>query len=109
MAFLVDHEQKRPKNALGNGIKDFPGGVVKFVEDTNDKWIAAEQDNRTRLFENLKAFYDIDGGAWPDADLADLRSQGRHPASYNIAEQKLYTLAGSIQACLLYTSPSPRD
>ena len=98
MAFLVDHEQKRPKNALGNGIKDFPGGVVKFVEDTNDKWIAAEQDNRTRLFENLKAFYDIDGGAWPDADLADLRSQGRHPASYNIAEQKLNTLAGSIQA-----------
>ncbi len=98
MAFLVEHEQKRPSNAVGKSHKDSPGGVVSFVEDTNDKWVAAERENRDRLFENLMAFYDINGGAWPNTDLAELRRQGRHPASYNIAEQKLNTLAGSIQA-----------
>ena len=98
MAFLVEHDQKRPKNASGKYTKRTQNDVVKFVEDTNDKWVAAEQDNRDRLFENLMAFYDINGGAWATTDLTELRKQGRHPASYNIAEQKLNTLAGSIQS-----------
>ncbi len=98
MAFLTEHTENSHVNASGKNHKGSPGGVVSFVEDTNDKWMAAEQSNRDRQFENLMAFYDIDGGAWPDADLAELRRQGRHPTSYNIAEQKLNTLAGSIQA-----------
>ncbi len=98
MAFLPPHEEKRPKSAATKYSKSNKDDVVARVEETNERWITAETDNRNRLFENLMAFYDINGGAWPASDLNDLRRQGRHPTSYNIAEQKLNTLAGSIQA-----------
>lgn len=97
MAFLTDFDEKRPASAKYTK-KSQNHDVVSFVEDTNDKWVVAEQKNHARMFENLMAFYDIDGGAWATADLTELRKQGRHPTSYNIAEQKLNTLAGSIQA-----------
>jgi len=68
------------------------------LENTNRHWTDADMRNRNRLFENLRAFFDIDGGAWDREALNELRRQGRHPVSFNIAEQKLRTLAGSIQS-----------
>jgi ABC-type multidrug transport system ATPase subunit len=51
------------------------------------------ESERDRLFENLRAFYAINGGAWTAEALADLKAQGRHAVSINISEQKLRTLA----------------
>lgn len=68
------------------------------IDTINTRWIAAESAERERLFDNLMAFFDIHGGAWAKEDLVKLRSEGRHPVSFNIAEQKLRTLAGSIQS-----------
>jgi len=71
---------------------------VLEIDTMNMRWIAAEASERERLFDNLTAFFDIHGGAWAKEDLVKLRSEGRHPVSFNIAEQKLRTLAGSIQS-----------
>lgn len=74
------------------------GEMVSYVEDLNKWWAEAHSNDRDRLFDNLKAYFDINGGAWPESYLADMEAQGRHVASFNIAEQKLNTLAGSIQS-----------
>lgn len=69
---------------------------VKWIQDLHDRWIEADQNNRNRMFEAFMMFLDIDGGAWRTDDKAELDRQGRHATSFNIGEQKLKTLAGSI-------------
>ena len=102
MAFLRSpYHEDNPTDILTKTNKLTRGSkyeTVRNIEDTNNKWIASEQKNIDRMWENFRAFYDIDGGAWDSASLADLKSQGRHPTSINIAERKLQTLAGSIQS-----------
>lgn len=71
---------------------------VSEIETLSTKWVEANKPERDRLFDNLKAFFAIYGGAWTDAALKDLKRQGRHAVSINISEQKLRTLAGSIQS-----------
>jgi len=71
---------------------------VRDIEDINDKWVAAYRSDRNRLFDNLRAYFSINGGSWEKEALADLQRQGRHPVSFPIAHQKIQTLAGSIQS-----------
>ncbi len=84
---------KTTKGQRGSDFQKF-----RDVWQLNDQWTDADKNNRDRLFENLRAFFDINGGAWDHEALAELKRQGRHPVSFNIAEQKLRTLAGSIQS-----------
>lgn len=70
--------------------------VVKWTQDLHDRWVSADQNNRDRMFAALRAYFDIDGGAWDIDDITELKRQNRHPTSINIAAQKINTLAGSI-------------
>jgi len=70
--------------------------TVKWIDDLHDKWVDADIRNRERMFSALMAYFDIDGGSWEADDLAEVKRQGRHPTSFNIAAQKINTLAGSI-------------
>lgn len=71
---------------------------VRDIIDKHSKWLDADAPNRKRLFDSMAAFMDIDGGAWPEKEKADLLRHGRHPTSFNIAEQKLNSLAGNIMS-----------
>jgi len=71
---------------------------TKWIEDLHGKFKEANESDRIRNFANLRAFFDIDGGAWEKTDLDELQRQGRHPTSFNISAQKIQTLAGSILA-----------
>lgn len=93
-------EKETPNILLKTSVqqRSSNGQRVRDIEDINRRWTQADHANRIRLFENLRAFFDINGGAWDREALAEMRRQGRHPVSFNIAEQKLRTLAGSIQS-----------
>lgn len=79
-------------------IRGSNGDVVSTIVNKHQKWRDADEANRARLFSAMKAFYGISGGAWNADDLAQLRAQGRHPLNIPIPEQKILTLAGSIQS-----------
>lgn len=71
---------------------------VRDIDHRHTQWLDADEDNRTRMYEAISAFVDVNGGAWRETDRARLIREGRHPVSFNIAEQKLYSLAGSIRS-----------
>lgn len=71
---------------------------IMFVQDRHTRWLAAEQSARDRMFEAMRAVLDLNGESWPDEAREDLLNQGRHITSINILQQKLATLAGSIQS-----------
>jgi hypothetical protein len=74
------------------------GEKVTDIESMHGKWVEADRPNRTRLFDSLETFYDIDGSAWPEQERNQVIAEGRHPVSINIAAQKLYSLAGHIRS-----------
>lgn len=69
---------------------------VRWIQDKHDKWVESHQLSRDRMFASLKAYFDIEGGAWDSDDYTELQRQGRHPVSFNISAQKINTLGGSI-------------
>lgn len=72
--------------------------MCMFVQDRHTRWLAAEQSARDRMFEAMKAVLDLNGESWPEEARQDLLNQDRHITSINILQQKLATLAGSIQS-----------
>ena len=79
-------------------MRSSDGQFVKYVHDKHLKWLAAHQDSRTRLYDALEAFMDINGGMWPAKERAELIAAGRHAVSINIAKQKMETLNGSLMS-----------
>ena len=70
--------------------------LVYWIDLENKRWLDAHSSARNRYFEAMKAFLDLDNGSWPSKELQQLKSQGRHATSMNIAKQKMETLSGSL-------------
>ncbi len=96
---MPNYVQDLPVNIMTKTSKRLRGSnaqIVKDIDDKNRKWVAAHRDDQDRMFAALGAFFDINGGSWPKRERDALIAQGRHPVSFNVAEQKLQSLAGSI-------------
>ena len=79
-------------------MRSSDGEFVRFIDDRHERWLQAHADSRTRLFDALEAFMDINGGMWPKAERDELVAMGRHAVSINIAKQKMETLNGSLMS-----------
>ena len=89
-----DIATKTPYNLLTSSAFEF----CRDVEEMNRKWLDAHRESRRRLFENIKAYVPIDGSAWPQEAYNQLKKEGRHPVSLDIASRKIDSLAGSIRS-----------
>lgn len=58
----------------------------------------ADARNRERSYRNWRAYVAIDGGQWPEEDLAVLKAEERNAVQFNIIGQKVDTLAASLAA-----------
>lgn len=70
--------------------------LVYWIDSENKKWLDAQSSERTRYYESMKAFLDLNSESWPDKERKELIAQGRHATSINIAKQKMETLSGSL-------------
>jgi hypothetical protein len=70
--------------------------LVYWIDTENKRWLDAQEEERDRYFQALRAFMDIQNGSWPDRERAELLASGRHANSINIAKQKMETLSGSL-------------
>lgn len=65
----------------------------------HDEWqraIIYDQPNRSRNRENWQLYWGVDNGQFPDEVISDMNSEGRILRTFNIATQKVDSLAGSI-------------
>jgi len=63
-----------------------------------DRAVAAVEDDRDRVFENMGLYWGVDYSQWDKNVVQGLLDENREPVTLNVVSQKINTLAGSMKA-----------
>ena len=69
--------------------------ALEINEDYN-RAVQAQEKDLERMYENFKMYWGVDYGQWDQSIVAKLLDVQRTPGTFNIASQKINTLAGAI-------------
>jgi hypothetical protein len=81
-----------------DGIRSSDHELMMKIEAEYQRAYEADTKNRERSYRNWRAYIALDGGQWPEIDLANIRTEDRNAVQFNIIGPKVDTLAASLAA-----------
>lgn len=69
---------------------------VQTIQEEFNRALEADEKNRTRSYNNWRAYFAVDGGQWSDIAKLKLNNENRHASQYNIIGPKVDALTGAL-------------